>query len=134
VAPVGHCPRGRRCPRITAGVLGMDRSSLCPPDTRRSQPGRGELTSLGEVYMHKFRISFITGLVTGYVLGARAGRERYEQMKKVARTVADNPAVQQAAGAAQAQAAGLAATAGTKIADGVRDRVPQIAHSSRAGA
>ena len=82
--------------------------------------------------MHKFRISFITGLVTGYVLGARAGRERYEQMKKVARTVADNPAVQQAAGAVQAQAAGLAATAGTKIADGVRDRVPQIAKDATA--
>ena len=82
--------------------------------------------------MHMFRISFLTGLATGYVLGTRAGRERYEQMKKVARTVADNPTVQQAAGAIQAQAAGLAATAGTKLTDGVRDRVPQLAKDAKA--
>jgi hypothetical protein len=82
--------------------------------------------------MHKFRISFLTGLATGYVLGTRAGRGRYEQMKKVARTVADNPTVQQAAGAIQAQAAGLAATAGTKLTDGVRGRVPQLAKDAKA--
>jgi hypothetical protein len=86
----------------------------------------------GEVQMHKYRIGFVTGLALGFVLGTRAGRERYEQLKKAARAVADNPAVQQAAGAVQAQASGLAATAGTKIADGVRERVPQLAKTARA--
>jgi hypothetical protein len=81
--------------------------------------------------MHKYRISFLSGLATGFVLGTRAGRERYEQMKKVARTVADNPTVQQAAGAVQAQATGLAASAGTKITDGVRDRMPQLAKNAK---
>jgi hypothetical protein len=81
--------------------------------------------------MHGYRISFMSGLATGYVLGTRAGRERYEQLKKAARAVADNPAVQQAAGAVQAQATGLVTAAGTKLSNEVRDRVPQFAKTAR---
>ena len=55
----------------------------------------------------RYRATFAAGLAAGFVIGARAGRERYEQMKKLARRAADNPAVQQAAGAAAAKAAGL---------------------------
>ena len=65
----------------------------------------------------RYRWVFFTGLGIGFVLGTRAGRERYEQMRRVARKVADNPTVQQAAGALQAQAAGYAKTAGGKVAD-----------------
>jgi hypothetical protein len=65
----------------------------------------------------QYRWVFFTGLGIGFVLGARAGRERYEQMRRLARKVADNPTVQQAAGALQAQAAGYAKTAGGKVAD-----------------
>jgi hypothetical protein len=54
-------------------------------------------------------------------------------MKKTARTVAENPTVQQAAGAVQAQASGLAAAAGTKITDGVRERVPGLRHNGHGG-
>jgi hypothetical protein len=43
----------------------------------------------------KLRTALIVGLAAGYVLGARAGRERYEQIRKVARVVADNPPVRQ---------------------------------------
>ncbi len=81
--------------------------------------------------MAKYRISFLTGLATGFVLGARAGRERYEQIKKAARNVAEHPAVQQAAGAVQAQATGLASAAGSRISDEVRDKAPQLARSAR---
>ncbi|HEY3976958.1 MAG TPA: hypothetical protein VGM79_06765 [Streptosporangiaceae bacterium] len=81
--------------------------------------------------MGKYRISFLAGLATGFVLGARAGRERYDQLVKAAKTVAEHPAVQQAAGTVQAQAAGLAATAGTKISDEVRNRVPQLAKTAK---
>jgi hypothetical protein len=38
------------------------------------------------------------GLTAGYVLGARAGRERYERLVEAARKVADRPEVQQLAG------------------------------------
>ena len=83
----------------------------------------------------RYRWVFFTGLGIGFVLGTRAGRERYEQMRRVARKVADNPMVQQAAGALQAQAAGYAKTAGGKMADragaarakvggAIHDRVP----------
>jgi hypothetical protein len=58
----------------------------------------------------RYRFVFIVGLGVGFVLGARAGRERYEQLVKLTRKAKDSPAVQQAAGAVQAQAAGLVKT------------------------
>ncbi|HEY2204740.1 MAG TPA: hypothetical protein VGH99_09740 [Pseudonocardia sp.] len=48
-------------------------------------------------------IRFILGAVVGYVLGTRAGRERYEQLARTYRRVADHPAVQGAAGVAKAK-------------------------------
>jgi hypothetical protein len=81
--------------------------------------------------MGKYRISFLAGVATGFVIGARAGRERYDQLVKAAKTIAEHPAVQQAAGAVQAQAAGLAATAGTKISDEVRNRVQPLAKTAK---
>ena len=47
---------------------------------------------------------FVVGVAVGYVLGSRAGRERYEQIKRWASRVADNPAVQASAGFVRAQA------------------------------
>lgn len=73
--------------------------------------------------MQRYRLTFITGLAVGFVLGARAGRERYEQIKRAARSVTDSPAAQQAAGAVQAQAANLAKATKQKVADGLPDKV-----------
>jgi hypothetical protein len=75
----------------------------------------------------RYRIVFVTGIAVGFILGARAGRERYEQIMRLARKAADNPSVQQAAAAAQAQAAGIARTA----KDRVSERVPRLAGSAR---
>ena len=72
----------------------------------------------------RYRFVFFTGLGIGFVLGARAGRERYEQLRKLARRMADSPAVQQAAGALQAQAAGYAKAAGGKVGGAIHDHVP----------
>ncbi len=41
-------------------------------------------------------LSVGVGLAAGYVLGARAGRQRFEQIKQAASTVAQRPEVQQA--------------------------------------
>jgi hypothetical protein len=78
----------------------------------------------------RYRFVFIAGLGVGFVLGARAGRERYEQLAKLTRKAKDSPAVQQAAGAVQAQAAGLAKTAKGKLAD----RVPKLTETARSKA
>nr|WP_049572922.1 hypothetical protein [Nonomuraea sp. SBT364] len=51
----------------------------------------------------RYRMSFVAGLALGYVLGSRAGRERYEQIKRTAQRVADSPRVQEAAGVLNAQ-------------------------------
>lgn len=48
-------------------------------------------------------IPFVLGAATGYVLGARAGRERYEQLARTYRKIADHPATQGAAGVAKAK-------------------------------
>jgi hypothetical protein len=83
----------------------------------------------------RYRLVFMAGLGIGFMLGARAGRERYEQLLKLARKAADSPAVQQAAAALQAQAVNagkalggkLAARAGTaraKVGDALHEHVP----------
>jgi hypothetical protein len=64
----------------------------------------------------RFKFVFVVGLAIGFVLGARAGRERYEQMRKLARKAAESPATQQAIAAVQAQAVSAAKTAGGKLA------------------
>jgi len=78
----------------------------------------------------RYRWVFILGVAVGFVLGARAGRERYEQLAKLTRKAKDSPAVQQAAGAVQAQAAGLAKATKDKLAD----RVPKLTETARSKA
>jgi hypothetical protein len=79
----------------------------------------------------RYRVTFLAGLAAGFVIGARAGRERYEQLKKLARKAADSPAVQQAAGAAQAQAAGMVRAARDKVTGKIADRLPKLAETAR---
>src|ERR1022692_2736197 len=79
----------------------------------------------------RYRVTFLAGLVAGFIIGARAGRERYEQIKKLARKAADSPAVQQAAGAAQAQAAGLARSARDKVTGKIQERLPKLAETAK---
>ena len=50
------------------------------------------------------KLMFITGLAAGFVLGSRAGREKYEEITANAKKVWEHPTVQEAAGVAQAQA------------------------------
>ena len=50
------------------------------------------------------KLMFLTGLAAGFVLGSRAGREKYEEIRANAQKVWQHPTVQEAAGVAQAQA------------------------------
>ncbi|MGH3624137.1 MAG: hypothetical protein ACRDQ5_20485 [Sciscionella sp.] len=46
---------------------------------------------------------FLLGIFVGYVLGSRAGRQRYEQIIRIYRKIADQPAIHDAVGVARAK-------------------------------
>ncbi|WP_230984019.1 YtxH domain-containing protein [Microbispora oryzae] len=72
----------------------------------------------------RYKAVFASGLAVGYILGTRAGRERYEQIKRFAQRVADSPTVQEAAGLVGAQASKVAGKAKDIAGDRFGDRVP----------
>ncbi len=53
------------------------------------------------------KLMFLGGLAAGFVLGSRAGRDKYEEIRANAKKVWEHPTVQEAAGVAQAQATKL---------------------------
>lgn len=63
----------------------------------------------------KFKTGLTVGIAIGYVLGARAGRERYEQIKRGAAAAGRHPAVAQLG----RQATGLTDLVRTGIAGGL---------------
>jgi hypothetical protein len=67
------------------------------------------------------KLTLLAAVAVGYVLGSRAGRERYEQIKSGAKKVASDPRVQSATTKAQdavaAQAAHAAEIAKDKVSD-----------------
>ena len=71
------------------------------------------------------KTTFLAGLAAGYVLGTRAGRERYDQMVAAAKRIMDSPTAREAGGAVQAQAAklyGHGKDASSRLAERVRNR------------
>lgn len=60
------------------------------------------------------KATFLLGFAAGYVLGARAGRGRYEQIREAARAFANNPTVQHTASSLQHQATDALTTAKDK--------------------
>ncbi|WP_017587439.1 hypothetical protein [Nocardiopsis ganjiahuensis] len=68
----------------------------------------------------RYRITFVAGLAIGYVLGAKAGRARYEQLARTARKVADSPLVQEVAGVVGAQTG----KAGRAVYDKTVEKMP----------
>ena len=57
------------------------------------------------------KVSTLVGVAVGYVLGSRAGRDRYEQIVALGRRVAGSQTVQSTAGVLQAQLDGFTARA-----------------------
>ncbi|MEU9207865.1 YtxH domain-containing protein [Streptomyces sp. NPDC048415] len=72
----------------------------------------------------RYRLTFVAGVALGYVLGTRAGRERYEQLKKSARQVSQNPAVRNTAETAAQQGREFAGKAYHVVSEKVGDHVP----------
>jgi hypothetical protein len=78
----------------------------------------------------RYRVTFIAGFAIGFMAGARAGRERYEQIKAAGAKVAQSPAVQQAARTAGTKATELGKTVGSKATE----RMPKITETAKTGA
>ncbi len=75
------------------------------------------------------KLTLLTAAAVGYVLGARAGRERYEQIAAGARKVAGNPRVQ----AAKQQAQDVAAEKAKETASSVKSTVSDKVHRTDGG-
>lgn len=70
----------------------------------------------------RYKVTFMTGLVTGYVLGAKAGRARYEQISKMATSVWNRPMVQGATETLGSKASSLVDSAKSTVASRVGGR------------
>lgn len=84
------------------------------------------------------KLGILVGLGAGYVLGARAGRQRYEQIRSRAQGVWRDPRVQRQAHAAQdvvqekaAQAAGTVQETAAHAAGAVQAKATHVAGNVR---
>ena len=77
------------------------------------------------------KLTLLAGVAVGYVLGTRAGRERYEQIKSGASRLAQNPKVQAAAGKAQETVSQQAAVAADVAKDKITDAASTAADKVR---
>ena len=78
------------------------------------------------------KILFVVGLGVGYVLGTRAGRERYEQIRKAAENVWNTPAVQQGVGTVKDFATARVGDLSDTVLDGVKSFIGNATKSSGA--
>jgi hypothetical protein len=77
------------------------------------------------------KLLMITAFAAGYVLGAKAGRERYEQIRRMTLRIKNNPRVQETAHSAADLAREQAPVVGHKLADAagtVADKAKHAAH------
>ncbi|GAA2441368.1 YtxH domain-containing protein [Streptomyces macrosporus] len=72
----------------------------------------------------RYRLTFVVGMAVGYVLGTRAGRERYEQLRKTARQFMENPAVRNAYESATTNGRRMAGKALETVSERMGDRLP----------
>jgi hypothetical protein len=77
------------------------------------------------------KLTLLVAAGAGYVLGSRAGRERYEQIKTQATKTWNNPKVQDTVDTVQTQAkaagADLGSKVGTKVAETAGDVKDKVA-------
>jgi hypothetical protein len=69
------------------------------------------------------KLTLLAGVGIGYVLGTRAGRERYEQIRSSVKKLASNPTVQSAAGKAQDTVTTQTSAAASAVAGKVSDKM-----------
>ena len=86
----------------------------------------------------RYKATFVAGFAVGFIAGARAGRERYDQIVKYSKQIAGHPAVQKATSTVTAKATELGKTAAAKAPDlaktaaaTVSEQVPKMAATAR---
>ena len=77
----------------------------------------------------KGKILLLTGLAVGYVLGTRAGRERYEEIKTAANKLWNDPRVQKPVHQAQDFAKDKAPEVAEFVSDTAKKVVSQVSGS-----
>lgn len=82
----------------------------------------------------KIRFGLLLGFVAGYVLGARAGRERYAQIVALWDKLAGTPQAQQFTEEARSAAQNVASAAQSKAAEGVTKATEQVSKVGDAAA
>lgn len=74
----------------------------------------------------KGKFLFVVGLGVGYVLGTRAGRERYEQIRRAAEDVWNQPKVQEGVGTVKEFAMSRVGDVSDAVLDGAKKLVRQV--------
>ena len=80
------------------------------------------ITVAGSTVLEVFvaKLSFLAGFGAGYVLGSKAGRERYEQIRRAYAHAKDDPRLQSLAGMAQARADDVLSSLRTRMGSELR--------------
>ena len=68
------------------------------------------------------KLGFFIGFGAGYVLGAKAGTERYDQLRRLYENLLESRGVRQATGKAKEVASGGIETAKDKVSTAVKER------------
>jgi hypothetical protein len=74
----------------------------------------------------KGKILLVVGVGVGYVLGARAGRERYQDIKRTVGNLWNNPRVQRQVGEAEGFVKDKAPEVAGYLSDGAKKVVGQV--------
>ncbi len=69
------------------------------------------------------KMTFLVGAAAGYVLGAKAGREKYDQILATAKQVNENPKIQ--------QAVETVTTKGSEIIGEAKDKIVETVPGAR---
>lgn len=70
------------------------------------------------------KTTFIAGFAAGYLLGTKAGRQRYEQITRTVDSVRSNPTVQRATAVVEHKASEAVDSARRTAADKVSEHLP----------